>query len=118
MPMVPSDGAVFDGHARFTDGKRYVIYRFQLPDDITGRTLTLDIGNQFLVRVSADGESWSSVLEETRNIRDLSNRAERPLDLNELRGDGSTLYVWIGDSRTQDGWGAWLARLRLEMERG
>jgi hypothetical protein len=85
---------------------------------VGGGTLTLDIGNQFLVRVSVDGESWNTVLEETRNVRDLSNRGERPLDLNELRGDSSTLYVWIGDSQTQDGWGAWLARLRLEMETG
>ena len=55
------------------------------------------------------------MLEETQNIRDLSNRQERALDLNELRGDGRDLYVWIGDSQTQDGWGAWLARLKLEM---
>ena len=109
------DGAVFDGHARFTDGQRYVVYRFQLPGAVTGGTLTLDIGNQFLVKVSTDGESWRTVLEETRNIRDLSNRQERALDLNELRGDGRDLYVWIGDSLTEDGWGAWLARLRLEM---
>jgi predicted alpha-1,2-mannosidase len=112
------DGAVFDGHARFTDGERYVVYRFQLPNAVTGGTLTLDIGNQFLVKVSTDGASWHTVLEETQNIRDLSNRQERPLDLNELRGDGRDLYVWIGDSQTQDGWGAWLARLRLEMESG
>jgi uncharacterized repeat protein (TIGR01451 family) len=109
------DGAVFDGHARFTDGERYVIYRFQLPSAVTGGTLTLDIGNQFLVKVSTDGASWRTVLEETQNIRDLSNRQERALDLNELRGDGRDLYVWIGDSQTQDGWGAWLARLKLEM---
>jgi predicted alpha-1,2-mannosidase len=109
------DGAVFDGHARFTDGERYVIYRFQLPSAVAGGTLTLDIGNQFLVKVSTDGASWRTVLEETQNIRDLSNRQERALDLNELRGDGRDLYVWIGDSQTQDGWGAWLARLKLEM---
>jgi uncharacterized repeat protein (TIGR01451 family) len=112
------DGAVFDGHARFTDGERYVIYRFQLPSAVTGGTLTLDIGNQFLVKVSSDGASWRTVLEETQNIRDLSNRQERALDLNELRGAGRDLYVWIGDSQTQDGWGAWLARLKLEMLSG
>jgi predicted alpha-1,2-mannosidase len=110
------DGEVYDGHARFTDGQRYVIYRFQLPAAVTGGTLTLDIGNQFLVKVSTDGETWRTVLEEPRNVRDLSNREARPLDLNELRGDSQVLYLWIGDSQTTDGWGAWLARLTLAMD--
>ncbi|MGH2947566.1 MAG: GH92 family glycosyl hydrolase [Solirubrobacteraceae bacterium] len=112
------DGTVYDGRARFTDGQRYAIYLFELPDDVTGGRLTLDIGNQFLVKVSEDGEGWRTVLEETREIRDLSNRAERSLDLAELRPGGGPLYLWIGDSHTGDGWGAWLARLWLELERG
>jgi hypothetical protein len=112
------DGSVFDGQARFTDGDRYAVYRFQLPGEVTGGTLTLDIGNQFLVRVSTDGENWRTVLEETQNVRDLSNRAERTLDLNELRGDSTVLYVRMGDSQPADGWGSWLARLKLEMQTG
>jgi hypothetical protein len=88
-----------------------------VPSSTTGGTLTLDIGNQFLVRVSTDNQTWRTVLEETRPIRDLSNRAQHPLDLNELRGDSRTLYVRIEDSQKDDGWGGWLARLRLELQR-
>lgn len=112
------DGDVFDGQARFTDGDRFAVYRFALPDGVTAGTLTLDIGNQYLVTVSTDGENWRTVLEESQNIRDLSNRAERALDLNELRGNSTVLYVRIGDSQPADGWGSWLARLRLEMQFG
>jgi len=86
---------------------------------VQGGTLTLDIGNQFLVESSTDNQSWTTVLREARPIRDRSeNRAERTLDLNALRGSASTLYVRLGDSQPDDGWGGWLARVRLDLERG
>jgi predicted alpha-1,2-mannosidase len=107
------DGAVYDGNARFADNERYFVYRFELGSDVTGGTLSLDIGNQFLVQVSSDGESWRTVLEEPEEIRDLSNRDWRDLDLADLARAGETLYVRIADSHPQDGWGGWLARLRL-----
>ncbi|MGH3483521.1 MAG: GH92 family glycosyl hydrolase [Nocardioidaceae bacterium] len=111
------DGAVFDGNARFTDNDRYAIYRFPLPSDVTGGTLTLDMHNQFLIQSSTDGETWQTVLEETQPIRDGSNRGERSLDLAELLGDSDVLYIRLADSQPADGWGGWLARLRLEMQR-
>jgi predicted alpha-1,2-mannosidase len=114
-----SDGSVFDGHARFADGNSHFTYRFELPSDLTGGTLTLDIGNQYLVQVSPDNQTWTTVLEATGLTGDtgLMNRAERSLDLNDLRGEGRTLYVRISDSYPPDGWGGWLAKLRLEMQR-
>ncbi|MEV4178694.1 GH92 family glycosyl hydrolase [Nonomuraea sp. NPDC049709] len=111
------DGEVYDGRARFTDGDSHATYRFELPDGVTGGTLTLELGNQFLVQVSADNQSWRTVLQESANVRDLSNRAPRALDVNELRGGSRTFYVRIGDSRPQDGWGSWLARVRLDLTR-
>jgi predicted alpha-1,2-mannosidase len=111
------DGTVFDGRARFTDGNSYATYRFLLPSDVTGGSLTLDIGNQFLVQVSTDNQNWRTILEETGNIRDLSNRGERTFDLNDLREGGRTVYVRIADSQPADGWGAWLARVRLTLQR-
>ena len=112
------DGAVFDGSARFADGSSHFTYRFDLPTGVTGGTLTLDIGNQFLVQVSPDNQSWRTVLEAslTGDVG-LRNRAERSLDLNDLRGESRTLYVRIADAYTTDGWGGWLARLSLEMQR-
>jgi len=111
------DGTVPDGRARFTDNQRYFVYRFELPGDVTGGTLSLDIGNQFLVQASTDGSSWTTVLREDREIRDLSNRAWRDLDLNALRGGGRTVYLRVADSFTADGWGAWVARTKLVLQR-
>jgi predicted alpha-1,2-mannosidase len=111
------DGDVYDGRARFTDGNSYATYRFQLPGDVTGGTLTLDIGNQFLVQTSTDNQNWRTILDETNPVRDLSNRAERSFDLNSLRDDGQIVYLRIADSQPADGWGAWLARVRITLQR-
>ncbi|MFC7111452.1 NEW3 domain-containing protein [Nonomuraea rubra] len=107
------DGEVHDGRARFTDGDSQAVYRFALPAGATWGSLTLDIGNQFLVQVSPDNQNWRTVLQESANVRDLSNREQRSVDL----GEGRSFYLRIADSRPQDGWGAWLARVRLELRR-
>lgn len=111
------DGVVFDGRARFTDGDSYATYRFTVPSDVTGGSLMLDIGNQFHVQVSADNQTWRTVVVESNDVRDLSNRAERTFDLNELRGDGRTFYLRINDSQPANGWGAWLARVGVTLQR-
>ncbi|MGR6917416.1 GH92 family glycosyl hydrolase [[Actinomadura] parvosata] len=107
------DGEVHDGRARFTDGDRQAIYRFELPAGASGASVTLDVGNQFLVQVSPDNRTWRTVLREDANVRDLSNRQPRTVDL----GEGRTFYLRLADSRPEDGWGAWLARVRLEVRR-
>jgi hypothetical protein len=111
------DGAIHDGHGRFADNGSHFTYRFDLPADVTGGTLTLEIGNEYLVDVSTDGASWRTVLREDRQIHDLSNLGEpmQTLDLNDLRGTSRTLYLRIGDSKTDDGWGGWLGHLTLAL---
>jgi predicted alpha-1,2-mannosidase len=113
------DGAVFDGHARFADGGSYWVYRFRLPANVTGGKLTLDIGNQFLVRASPDGQTWSAdpVLQAESRETNLGNRRPYELDLNTLRGTSQTLYLRFEDKWKEDGWGPWLARLKLELTR-
>ena len=49
---------------------------------------------------------------------DQNNRAEHTLQLNDLRAGGHTVYVRLGDAFPSDGWGGWLARVKLVMERG
>ena len=51
-------------------------------------------------------------------MRDRGNRGERTLDLNALRAGGRTVYVRLGDSQPDDGWGGWLARVELDLQRG
>lgn len=110
------DGEIFDGRGRFADGATSFTYRFDLPADVTGGTLTLHIGNQFKVSVSEDVRTWRTVLTEEREIRDLSNLQDRTLDLADLDAKGGRpLFVKVEDSFPTDGWGGWLGRLTLTM---
>jgi hypothetical protein len=111
------DGEAYDGHGRFTDNGSSFVYRFELPSDVTGGTLSLDIGNEFLVQASTDGTSWTTVLKQDTQEHDQRNRAWRDLDLNALRGSGRTVYLRFADSFPSDGWGGWLARTRVELQR-
>jgi hypothetical protein len=115
--LVDSGGSQLDGGGRFADNERYFIYRFDLPDDVTGGTLSLHIGNQFLVQASTDGSSWTTVLREEREIRNRSNLEWRTLDLNALRDGGRTVYVRVADSFPADGWGGWMDGARLVLQR-
>jgi predicted alpha-1,2-mannosidase len=110
------DGAVYDGHARFADNASHFTYRFDIPADVTGGTLSLDIGNEFLVKVSPDDQTWRTVLQDATEEHDLNNRAVRTLDLNDLRGSSRTLYVRVEDAKPGDGWGGWLAHLKLAFD--
>ena len=61
--LFDADGSQLDGEGRFTDGERHATYRFQLPADVTGGTLTLHIANEFVVEVSTDNATWREVLQ-------------------------------------------------------
>ncbi len=72
--------------------------------------MTLDIGNQFLVEASADGTTFHEALKEAGDVRDLSNLQERSFAFT-----GHTLYVRVGDAQPENGWGGWLAGVRVEL---
>ncbi|GAB3467518.1 GH92 family glycosyl hydrolase [Actinophytocola sediminis] len=107
-----------DGQVRFADQENSFTYRLPVPAEVVSGTVTLDIANEFLVEASTDGQTWTTVLREPNAVVFQSNRAARAIDLTELRalagGDGTELYLRIGDSRPADGWGGWLAGVRLE----
>jgi hypothetical protein len=103
---------------RYADGTSWFTYRFDLPADVTGGTVTLDIGNEFLVQASTDGTTWRTVLQDTNQVHDLSNLQPRDLDLNDLRAGGQTVYLRVADSKTDDGWGGWLAHVKVAMTTG
>jgi hypothetical protein len=102
---------------RYADGGAHFTYRFELPADVTGGTMTLRIGNEYVVDVSSDGRAWTTAARESGEIHDLSNLGNPPqtVDLAPLLSPSHTLYVRIGDSKPDDGWGGWLAGLQLTM---
>ena len=111
------NGTAYDGRGRFCDGNTHATYKFQLPSDVTGGTLTLELANEYLVETSTDGSTWKEVLRQATPEHDQNNRGQHTLQLNDLRGSGHTVYVRLGDSFPTDGWGGWLARVKLVMER-
>ena len=93
-------------------------YRFDIPAGVTGGKLTLEIGNEYVVSVSSDDQTYREVLREPNEEHDLNNLdPPHELDLNPLLAGSRTLYVRIGDSFPQDGWGGWLGHLTLELTR-
>jgi predicted alpha-1,2-mannosidase len=115
--LFDADGSQLNNGGRFADNGTYFTYRFTLPAGVTGGTLTLDMGNQFVVSSSTDNQTWTEHLRETREIRDLSNRDEYELQLNDLRGGGRTFYLRVQDSKPTDGWGGWVAGVRVVAQR-
>ncbi|WP_063738067.1 MULTISPECIES: GH92 family glycosyl hydrolase [unclassified Streptomyces] len=109
------DGA--GGWARYTDNDTSFTYRLPVPAGSRGK-VTLDIANQFQVEASTDGTHWTTVLREPDPVMFQSNRDRRTLDIADLRrqagGDGSGLSLRFSDSRPEDGWGGWLAGVRVE----
>jgi hypothetical protein len=117
--LLDADGSRIDAGGRYTDNNSYATYRFQLPADVKGGTLTIHIGNQFLIAASTDGQAWSTLAREDRPIRDRSlNIADRSFDLNALRGGGRTVYLRLSDSQPADGWGGWWDRVKVTLIRG
>ena len=105
-----SDGSQSNGvQNRFADGHSYFVYRFPFPADTTSASATLTIDNEFVVQVSGDGQTWTTVATETNQEHDGNNKAARTFDLTPYLGPaaGSSRagYVRVSDSFPDDGWG-------------
>ncbi|WP_405059292.1 NEW3 domain-containing protein [Kribbella sp. NBC_01505] len=101
-----ADGSQSNGvQNRFADGHSFFVYRFPFPADATAASVTLTIDNEFVVQVSGDGQSWTTVATETQQIHDGENKAARTFDLTPYLGAGKAGYVRISDSFPNDGWG-------------
>ncbi|HEY6739714.1 MAG TPA: GH92 family glycosyl hydrolase [Actinopolymorphaceae bacterium] len=109
------DSQVNGAGERFADNDRYFVYRFAVPEGVTGATVTMEIDNQFRVQAGADGENWTQALIEERPIRDGSNREERSVDLTPFLGEDGVAYVKVSDSHPEDGWGGRVARVAVSM---
>jgi predicted alpha-1,6-mannanase (GH76 family) len=94
---------------RFADGSAHFTYRFPFPSDTTSAQVTLTIDAEYVVQVSADGQTWTTVLQEDRRVTDGSNKADRSIDLTPYLGAASNgarpVYVKVSDAFPDDGWG-------------
>jgi RHS repeat-associated protein len=116
--LYANNGSLIDrSNHRYADATTSFTYRFVLPPDATSASFTVEIDNQFLVETSTNNTSWTKVLEETRDIRDGSNRVVRTLDLSPTLATAKTIYVRFRDSQTATSWGARVIRSQLRFQR-
>ncbi|MGI6454991.1 MAG: hypothetical protein ACOX5R_05140 [bacterium] len=99
---------------RFADGSNYMIYQFDLPDDITTAVAQIDVGNQFVIEIASgtDGEfqlemDWVAENGGT-DIRDNSNRDFYNFDLTPYlqNNPGKIVRIRLSDGIPENGWGA------------
>ena len=118
-----ADGSQSNGvQNRFADGDHDFVYRFPLPGDTTAAKLTLTIDAEYLVQVSRDAKSWTTVLREDQPVTDGSNKGEQTVDLSPYLGTGvdtdNTVYVRVADSFPDDGWGGRVYHVRADLREG
>ncbi|MFD7158706.1 glycoside hydrolase family 76 protein [Kribbella sp. NPDC059898] len=104
--LYDADGSQSNGvQNRFADGNSYFVYRFPFPSDASSASVLLTIDNEFVVQLSGDGKTWTTVATETNQYHDGQNKADRTFDLTPYLGAGKAGYVRIADSFPNDGWG-------------
>lgn len=104
--LFDADGSQSNGvQNRFADGHSYFVYRFPFPAGTTSASATLTIDNEFVVQVSGDGQTWTTVATETNPYHDGENKAARTFDLTPYLGADKAGYVRVSDSFPDDGWG-------------
>ena len=112
-----------EGQFRFLDANTYVVYRM----DVSGLSLPADFWfetvNEFLVKVSnvppaetgnrAAYDGWRVIAEEPNETRDGSNRQIIRYPFTEEDLSTGEFFLWIGDSRPQDGWGGQVSGVQV-----
>jgi YD repeat-containing protein len=117
--LFQNNGSQLDGeNSRYADGDATFTYKFTVPSDTSDANLNIEVDNQYAIWFSSDDQNWTQVAQETRDIRDGSNRQQHILNLDSylptLATSSSTLapsttqrpnavYVKIGDSQPATG---------------
>lgn len=110
-----NNSAIDGAGNRYTDGTASVTYRFPLPPEATTALGIIEVDNQFLVEVSGDGEAWTEVLRDETGERSGGNWGAYEVDLTSYLGEDGVVFVRLGDSFPNDGWGGRLNRLTIQM---
>lgn len=116
--LIDEGGSIPGGDFRFADGTAYMIYQFDLPDEVTTAFAQVQVGNEFVIEVAAGTEGefqlekdW--VAETGQETHDISNLTDYPVDLSKYLVNNPTKVVRIrlSDGVPTDGWGPYLKRI-------
>jgi hypothetical protein len=117
--LVDHAGTATQPNARFADASAYMIYEFDLPDNVTTAFAKILVGNQYVISAApADGEytQLRDYVAETGNeIRDNSNFEFQTLDLTPFLASNpeKKVRIWFTDGVPSDGWGPYLRSIEI-----
>lgn len=99
---------------RFADGRAHFTYCFKAEKGTYAR-LILDIEQEYLVSVSTDNHTWTTVLNSEMNGNiPHGNRDEEIIDLTPLFRNSNQVYVKFEDSDPSGGYGPSLYKVTLD----
>jgi hypothetical protein len=117
--LLDEGNSVLGGNFRFADAAAYMIYQFDLPDNLTSAVAQITVGNQFVIEVAADGQPFvlarDYVAETGHEIRDNTNLGVQEISLDDyLAGNpGNLVRIRLSDGLPGDGWGPYLTRIAI-----
>ncbi|MBN2326097.1 MAG: hypothetical protein JXR73_03010 [Candidatus Omnitrophica bacterium] len=123
--LIDDGGSIPGGDFRFADLQTYMIYQFDLPDDIDSAIAQVHVGNEFVIEVAsgAGGDfqvemDW--VAESGEETHDNSNLDFYSIDLSPYLIDNSSNIVQIrlSDGVPADGWGPYLKSIVIVNQEG
>ena len=118
--LVDEGGSIAGGDFRFADASAYMVYQFDLPDDVTTAFARIHVGNQFVIE--AAGESGEFVVEKDwvaetgEETRDNSNLDFYTVNLTPYLADNPSRIVRLrlSDGLPFDGWGPFLKSIAIQ----
>ncbi len=118
--LVDASDSILGGTFRFADASNYMVYQFDLPDDLTAAFAQINVGNQFVIEAAAgtDGDfqyemDW--VFDTGEETRDNSNLDTYTVDLAPYlqNNSGNVIQIRLSDGMPQDGWGPYLTGITI-----
>ncbi len=117
--LIEEQGSILAGNSRFADGSGFMVYEFDLPDDLTNAFAVVNIGNQFFIEASRGDDDYSVeydwVFDSGQETRDNSNLDSYPIDLAPYLADNTTntVRIRLSDGLPADGWGPFLTGITI-----
>ncbi|MGA2661205.1 MAG: hypothetical protein ABSH34_27290 [Verrucomicrobiota bacterium] len=117
--LVDAGGSNINGY-RYADGNAYMIYQFDLPDDVTNAVALIQVGNEFVIQAASgtNGDfqtEWDWVAQTGQETHDLSNLNYYDVDLTKYLTNNPSKIVQIrfSDGVPTDGWGPYVEKIMI-----
>ncbi|RJP33497.1 MAG: hypothetical protein C4527_04395 [Candidatus Omnitrophota bacterium] len=123
--LIDEGNSILGGGYRFADASSYMVYQFDLPDELTSAVAQISVGNQFLIEAAAgtDGAyqiEYDWVGDSGQETRDNSNFGVYEIQLDPyLRNNPQNIVRFrFSDGQPADGWGPYLTGITIVNQSG